>query len=116
MNKQQRKIISEAIGALSAFTDADHCLEMGPAATRDAIDAARSVFEDMANEEGEKLDNMPEALRDGEKGAAMEEAKDALEMAAQELDSTHISDTPEEGWHDDVSEVIQSAIDSAESF
>lgn len=116
MNKQQRKTLSNATSALSAFADADHCLEMGPAATRDAIEVARSVFEDMAAEEEEKLDNMPESLRDGEKGAAMEEAKDALEMAAQELDSIHIPDQPEEGWQDDVAEVIQSAIDSAESF
>ena len=118
MNQQQRKQLSVAIQALSPFGDADHCLEQGHVAVLNAVEAAKSVFEEMAEEEREKFDNLPEGFQNGDRGAAMEEAADALESAASDLDNVDLYEhvDPEEGWHEDVAGYIQEAIDNAESF
>lgn len=118
MNQQQRKQLANAISALSEFTDADHCLGQGVAAVIAAVDEAKTVFEEIAEAEREKFDNMPEGLQQSDKAVAMEEAADALESAAQDLENVDLSEgvTPEEGWNDDVADFIQQAIDNAESF
>lgn len=118
MNQQQRKTLSNAIQALGAFTDAEHCLEKGHVAVLNAVEDAKSVFQEIADEEREKFDNMPEGLQQGDKAQAMEEAADALENAVSDLDNVDLSEhiTPEAGWHDDVAGFIQEAIDNAESF
>lgn len=118
MNKQQRKDLADAISALEPFTDADHCLEQGVAAVISAVDDAKSVFESMAEEEREKFDNMPEGLQQSERGSALEEAAEALEEAVVSLENIDLSEhvKPEDGWHEEVSEFIQEAIDNAESF
>lgn len=44
-----------------------------------------SRLEELASEEEEKYDNMPESLQSGEKGEALQEAQERLETAASEL-------------------------------
>lgn len=44
-----------------------------------------SALEEMASEEEEKYDNMPESLQSGERGEALQEAQERLETAASEL-------------------------------
>ena len=118
MNQQQRKHLADAISALSNFTDPEHCLEQGHVAVLNAVDEAKTVFEQIAEEEREKFDNMPEGLQQGDRAQAMEEAADALESAASDLDNVDLSEhiKPEEGWHEDVAGFIEEAIDNAESF
>lgn len=118
MNKQQRKDLADAISALEPFTDADHCLEQGVAAVISAVDDAKSVFESMAEEEREKFDNMPEGLQSSDRATALEEAAEALENAVSKLEEVDLSEhvKPEDGWHEEVSDLIQEAIDEAESF
>jgi 2-oxoglutarate dehydrogenase complex dehydrogenase (E1) component-like enzyme len=65
MNKQQRK---------EAEAMADK--------VRDVLEEAQQFFEDMASEERDKFDNMPEGLQQGERGQAIEQAADGLECAA----------------------------------
>ena len=115
MNQKQRKQLSSAIQALSPFGDAEHCLEQGHAAVLNAVEEAKSVFQGMADDEREKFDNLPEAFRNGDRAAAMEEAADSLEFAVDDLDNADLSErvTLEEGWHDDVAGFIQEAIDTA---
>lgn len=118
MNQGQRKQLATAIQALGVYTDADACLEAGYAKVLAAVEESKSVFQEIADEEREKFDNMPEGLQQGDRAAAMEEAADALEAAVEELDNIDLSEhvAPEEGWADDVSSFIEDAIDNAESF
>lgn len=118
MNQQQRKTLQNAISALTPFADADHCLEVGADAVIDAVDEAKSVFEDIAQEERDKFDNLPEGFQNGDRGAAMEEAADALESAVSDLENVDLTKgkAPDEDWHEEVSGFIQEAIDNAESF
>lgn len=118
MNKQQRAKIAAACASLQPYTDSDTCLLNGPQATFDAMEAAKSIFTEMAEEEREKFDNMPEGLQQGERGQDMETAADALESAADELDGTDLKDgvTPDADWEIDAANVVENAIEHAESF
>lgn len=61
MNKQRRKDIEALVAELEGL---------------------RGRADDLASEEQEYLDNMPEGLRDGERGQTAEGAVDALENGA----------------------------------
>lgn len=57
------------------------------------VDALRSELEEVANQEREYFDNMPEAIQQGEKGekaesdaTALEQAVSALEEAVSEME------------------------------
>ena len=51
------------------------------------ITAARDEIEDIAGEEREKFDNMPEGLQSSEKGEAIETAADTLDEQIDALDN-----------------------------
>lgn len=118
MNKQQRAIIAAACASLQPFADSDHCLEHGPAAVLTAVDLAKSVFQDTANDEREKFDNLSEGLQQAENGQNMEAAADALDSAVQELEGIDLKEDvdPSEGWEMEVANSIENAIEHAESF
>lgn len=64
MNKQQRKKLSDMLDEIAGYV---------------------STLEEMAEEEQEKYDNMPEGLQDSERGQAIQEAADNLQQAADDL-------------------------------
>lgn len=66
MNKQRRKLIDEAL---------DH------------IQAAYDIIEHVCDGEQEAYDNMPDGLRDSEKGDALQEAVDNLSNAIFDCDT-----------------------------
>lgn len=66
MNKERRKLIDEAL---------------------DKIEAAKADLETARDEEQEYLDNMPENMRDGDKGQAAQEAIDNLESCINDIDN-----------------------------
>lgn len=66
MNKERRKAIAEAVALL---------------------EQAKGILETARDEEQEALDAMPDALRESERGQAMEAAYDNLDCACAELDS-----------------------------
>lgn len=64
MNKQQRKKLSDMLDEIAGYV---------------------STLEEMAEEEQEKYDNMPEGLQDSERGQTIQEAADNLQQAADDL-------------------------------
>ena len=64
MNKQQRKKLSDMLDEIAGYV---------------------STLEEMAEEEQEKYDNLPEGLQDSERGQAIQEAADNLQQAADDL-------------------------------
>ena len=81
MNKTQRSTLQKAIGQVSPFCE-DDALD-GTDETKAKIEAAlsnlESVVNDLASEERDKFDNMPEGLQASETGQKIEEAADTLE-------------------------------------
>lgn len=77
MNKQRRKAIADLIQRLDAL----------------AIDVAdaQEDADDLASEEREYFDNMPENMQQGEKGEAASAGADALEEARDTLESARDS-------------------------
>jgi len=55
---------------------------------RAEMESASTRLEDIMAEEQDYLDNMPESLQGGEKGATAEEAIDNLQSAIDSLDET----------------------------
>ena len=58
------------------------------------LEEIKNKLETMRDEEENKFDNMPEGLQDSERGEAMQEAMEQLEMACDSLDEV-ISDLQE---------------------
>lgn len=54
---------------------------------RGAIDDAKSELESLRDEETDYRDNMPDSLREGDKGQAADTACDALDSAVDSLDT-----------------------------
>lgn len=50
------------------------------------LEAIRDEFYEMAEEEQEKFDNMPESLQDSERGEALQEGADNLQEQADAID------------------------------
>ena len=73
MNKQRRKAIADLIELLEGIT-------------RD-LDGAHEDSEDIGNDESEYLENMPENMKQGERGEAASAAADALAEATGALES-----------------------------
>ena len=72
MNKDRRKAIDEAIRQIEL--------------ARAALDEAKSMIEDIRDEEQEFYDNMPESFQDGDKGQNAQTAIDALEEAISSIE------------------------------
>lgn len=66
MNKDRRKKIDELISTL---------------------EAVKADIESLQSDEESAFDNLPESMQQGDKGQAMETAKDALQSAADEVDT-----------------------------
>lgn len=66
MNKKRRERVAAAVGM---------------------IETALGILEEVENEEQEAYDNMPDGLRDGDKGSAMSEVIDAIQNSRQEIES-----------------------------
>ncbi len=71
MNKQRREKIAKALAVLEPLI-----------ASLDGVD-----LEDVASEEREAFDNMPEGLQQSEKGQASSDAADTLESANESITS-----------------------------
>lgn len=65
MNNQQRKQLASALAKLGDVVA--------------ALEEAQGVVEQLAEDEREKYDNMPESLQQGEKGQAINDAADTLD-------------------------------------
>lgn len=65
MNKQRRKEIEKAITLL---------------------EEAKSILEQMASDEQDYYDNMPESIQSGERGSQAEAASETLQEAAYDID------------------------------
>lgn len=125
MNKQQRKEIQDIFDSIE--TDSAHIARLDtPEAREDyakEIESCKERLESVVIDEQEKLDNMPEGLRNGSKGEDMENAISELESAVTLLEEAAAAvrdDYPEgdkpatediEAW----AEEVQSKIDEAES-
>jgi len=60
-----------------------------------ALEAAREIVQEVKDDEEAALENMPESFQDGERGQAMQEVIDALDVALSEIelyDLTTITD------------------------
>lgn len=81
MNKAQRKTLQEAVDQITPFCEED-ALD-GTDEMKTKIEAAlanlESVTTDLAVEERDKFDNMPEGLQASDTGQQIEEAADTLE-------------------------------------
>lgn len=51
------------------------------AAARELIEQAQAIIQEVASDEGEAFENIPESLQEGERGQAMQEAISELESA-----------------------------------
>lgn len=69
MNKKQRELVAVKLAALVSL--------------KEQIESIGEELSDIASEEQEKFDNMPENMQGGEKGEAMETAAANLFEAAQ---------------------------------
>jgi len=52
----------------------------------ESLDEIKCAIDEMAEEEQDKYDNMPEGLQESERGEAMQEAIDNLESASSSLE------------------------------
>lgn len=77
MNAEQRKVLAEIIDKISEY--------------RDLLENCQSDIEDVKSEEEDKYDNLPDSLRDGEKGERFQEVIDLLDNAISELESADTS-------------------------
>lgn len=85
MNQQQRKQLTELLGHAA---DLRAAIEAVMSQGQDLDDLSNSVDE-MASEEREKFDNMPEGLQASERGQAIEEAADTLDAIKELLDEAN---------------------------
>lgn len=72
MNQATRKSIEKIKAAIEA--------------AREALEIAKGEIEELASDEREKFDNLPEGLQLSERGEAHEKAADALDEAVEEFE------------------------------
>jgi len=84
MNNDRRKRIDAILKDLEVLTKAIDGLP--------SVDDLNSNIQEIADEERETYDNMPENMQGGEKGEAADAAASALEEAASEADELGISE------------------------
>jgi len=72
MNAQRRKRLAEAAALLQQANDKKTELD-------ELLEQAKSIIEEVASEEREYYDNMPESLQNGERGSRADEVASNLE-------------------------------------
>lgn len=83
MNKSQRNQLQAALDRVSPWCEHDAFEGLtadGRASLGEALHDLELAVSDLASEEREKFDNMPEGLQNSETGQKIEEAADILEM------------------------------------
>lgn len=78
MNEKRRKNIREAITLLQAVVE--------------AYDRAYTLIEDAASEEREYYDNMPDNMKEGERGQKADEVAELLEGVRDEMSGFSVDD------------------------
>lgn len=94
--KQSELTQSEFYSALYAIQETGFAGETFEALQSERDDIAGEL-NNLASEQDDKFNNMPEGLQQGSSGQLLEERKEALESAASELESADIPDDPGEG-------------------
>lgn len=72
MNKERRKALEKAIDVLTA--------------AQEKLDYAKEIIDGVKDEEEEALDALPDGIRDGERGEAMQDNIDSLDEVASEIE------------------------------
>jgi len=117
MNKATRKQLSEIVDKLRGVEDEDLVLKRGAVEVMALVSDMACELNDIAGEERDKFDNMPEGLQNGDRGQEMQEAADALESAAHALGAINVNtEKPEEGWNTEVADEVSNAIMDIEQF
>lgn len=78
MNKTRRKEIDKAIALLESASS--------------ALSDAHSILEQVSSEERETYDNMPDSLKEGDRGQATDNAATILEEVSEQLGSFDIEE------------------------
>ena len=118
MNKQQRQELSaiadrispdeERLGAMS---------EDERKAYLDDLEKAKEDIESVRDDEQEKLDNMPDSLRDGSRGESIQEGIDNLEEAINHLENAIGEESVmDEEWVEEVAAEVDCACDILNNF
>jgi DNA repair exonuclease SbcCD ATPase subunit len=102
MNANRRKAIKLAISHLQGLKER---LEKLSSELQDE----KQVLEELRDEEQEYFDNMPEGLKNGEKGENAEASISALDSMCNELDSC-------ETYLDDINSSLENAINSVDDI
>lgn len=110
MNNARRKDIRSVIAQLGPFMEAETWEEYQAAGGELALADLASTVGNICDAEQEAMENLPDSLRDGEKGEAMQGAIDALQSAADDLDGIE----PDESAFspEDMNDALQTVIDS----
>lgn len=80
---RSQQTTSEYLSALYALQDEDHDFS-----TPEAIDSVAGSLREIGEAQAERLEEMPESLREGDTGQMMQERVQACESAAWELEGT----------------------------
>lgn len=100
-----------------ALYDIDDSLASVEGDTAEDIDGSRTAvcdqIRDLAQEQQDKLDNMPEGLQQGDTGQLLQERIDNLESWASDIESVELPDEDEFKEEDDPKEAFEDAIESA---
>lgn len=122
MNNGRRKVIQKAVDILTNLkTEIESKIENNSEPTLETttlgrLNGAKLAFENARDEEQEYLDNMPEAIADGDKGDTAQEDIDYLDNAATYAgEAVNMIENPDSGGIDltDLADKIGEAIDEA---
>jgi hypothetical protein len=113
MNKTRRKMISdlstEVAAVIAIIEDAE--ADVSWPAVKETISDLHSNCEALKDEEQEYLDNMPEGLKNGDKGDTAQSAITELENAAMELEGAETAAGEETPDADEVVGNLNTAIE-----
>lgn len=114
MNKAQRTKLQAAADECKGLLDLDECKALGADAAKVLIEKFESVVTEVAEEEREKFDNMPEGLQASPTGEKLEENADTLENIS-------FPDAEQVDWSNDESiesfiDEVNTAIDEVEAI
>lgn len=112
MNKQGRKTIAEVTKVLGYLTDADALARNPDDWIKRMLETAESAIAELAADEQEKFDNLPEGLQQSERGQVLEDTAYTLESMNFDLSWSR----DEEDWADDLAAEVQELIDELENL
>lgn len=114
MNKTRRKAISDLSTLVSSLIGdlQNEDPEVSWPDTKSAIDGHHSTAEGIRDEEQEYLDNMPEGLKNSEKGENAQNAITALETAMDKLEEAATAADDDAPDMEEVTGALQEAQDS----